>query len=66
MTNILNIVGDPAFWGLVIAYWTFSAAIGALESPDEKSGKGYRWFFKFANALAANITRAFGSKIPGA
>jgi hypothetical protein len=65
MTSILNLIGDPAFWGLVIAYWTFSAAVGALDSPTEKNGAFYHWAFKFLNTLAGNLSRAFGSKIPG-
>jgi len=65
MSEILNLIGNPYFWGVVAAYWTFAAAIGALEAPTEKSGAFYRWAFKFLNTLAANVTRAFSSKIPG-
>lgn len=54
------------FWALVVAYWLFSAAVGALEAPTEKNGPFYRWAFKFLNTLAGNISRAFSSKIPGA
>ena len=44
-------------WG-VLVYYVISAGIGALEAPDSTSGKGYRWFFKFANMVAANFSRA--------
>ena len=65
MEGLTNIIGDPYFWGLISAYWVFSAAVGALPAPEEGSSKFYRWFFSFANTLAANVTRAFSSKIPG-
>ena len=65
MNEILKLAGNPYFWGAVATYWIFAAAVGALEAPNESSGPFYRWAFKFLNTLAANITRAFSSKIPG-
>lgn len=52
------------FWSTVSVgfYHVIGAAIGSLEMPDEKSGKFYRWFFKFSNRLAANYARAGASK----
>ncbi len=46
-------------------YYVMSAAIGSLPMPDADSHKFYRWFFQFANTLAANVTRAYASKLPG-
>jgi hypothetical protein len=46
------------------AYYIFSAAIGNLEAPDATSSKGYRWFYGFSNTLAANLKRAFATKLP--
>ena len=46
------------------SFWVFSAAIGSMPAPDANSGKGYRWFYGFANTLAANVTRAFATKLP--
>ncbi|MDP9267246.1 MAG: hypothetical protein M3P27_02840 [Acidobacteriota bacterium] len=66
MNHVTNIIGDPYFWGLVFAYWTFSSAVGALVSPKPTSSDFYRWAFTFLNTLAGNISRAFASKIPGA
>ena len=65
MNEILKLMGNPYFWLLVATYWIFAAAVGALESPTDKSGPFYRWAFKFLNTIAANISRAFSSKIPG-
>ena len=65
MNEILSLIGNPHFWMLVAVYWIFSAGVGALEAPTEKSGSFYRWAFKFLNTMAANVARAFSSKIPG-
>ena len=43
---------------VLVAYWLLSAAVGSLPAPDESSSKGYRWFFAFANTVAANVSRA--------
>ena len=46
------------------AYYVASAAVGALQAPDANSSAFYRWLYVFANTLAANVTRAFGTKLP--
>ena len=48
------------------AYYLMSAAVGALPMPDATSHVFYKWFFTFSNTLAANVTRAFSAKLPGA
>jgi hypothetical protein len=45
-------------------YYMVSAAVGSLPMPDAESHKFYRWFFQFSNTLAANVTRAYASKLP--
>ena len=45
-------------------YYVLSAAIGSLPMPDGSSNTFYKWFFAFANAVAANVTRAYASKLP--
>jgi hypothetical protein len=64
-TELVKLIGNPHFWMLVGIYWVFSAAVGALEKPTDKSGSFYRWAFQFLNTLAGNLSRAFASKIPG-
>lgn len=50
---------------VVLATWyVASAAIGSLPMPDTTSSKFYRWLFQFANTLAANVSRAWASKLP--
>jgi hypothetical protein len=41
----------------LIAAYVYSAFIGALPMPDDKSGKFYHWFFVFTNTIAANLSR---------
>ena len=53
----------PALWTLG-AYYVMSAAVGAMPMPDAQSGKGYQFLFGFANAVAANVTRALASRLP--
>jgi hypothetical protein len=65
MNGFTALIGDWHFWILVISYWVGSNAISAMPMPDTTSGKAYGWFFKFANGLAANFSRAFAGKIPG-
>jgi hypothetical protein len=45
----------------LFSYHVLSAFIGALEMPDNTSGKLYRFFFNFANLIAANYSRAKAS-----
>ena len=48
-----------ALSGLTLGiYHIASAFVGSLEMPDATSSKGYRFFFAFANRLAANYSRA--------
>ena len=53
-------------WALASAttgcYHVGSAFIGALQMPDEHSSDWYKFFFAFANRLAANYSRAQASK----
>ena len=36
-----------------------------MPMPDTTASKSYAWFFKFANLLWANVSRAAAGKIPG-
>ena len=65
MSGFGQILGDWHLYSLAVAYWVFSNAISAMPMPDTSSSKAYGWFFKFANGLAANFSRAFAGKIPG-
>ena len=45
------------FWKGLVALWLFSAAVSALNPPDEDSSQGYRWLFTFSHILAANLDK---------
>jgi hypothetical protein len=47
----------------VVVGYVWSSFISALPSPTAQSGQFYVFAFKFLNVLAANISRASGSKI---
>lgn len=42
------------------SYIVFSCAVSSMPSPRENSSEFYQWFFKFANALASNISAIRG------
>lgn len=48
---------------LVLSWWVFSAATGSLPAPTAQSSPFYQWAFKFLNTLAANIARAYGTRV---
>jgi hypothetical protein len=48
----------------LLAYYIASAFVGSLPAPDVSSSMFYRFVFKFMNTLAANLTRAYSSKLP--
>jgi len=65
MTALVNwFLAHPIYMSgaSVALYHGLSAAIGALEMPDATSGKFYRWFFRFANSVAANYSRSGAAK----
>jgi hypothetical protein len=45
------------------AFYTMSAAVGALEMPVATDSKFYRWFFRFANTVSANLSRSGAAKL---
>lgn len=64
MTNLIVFMKAHPTALILGLYYVMSAAIGSLPMPDADSHKFYRWFFQFANTLAANVTRAYASKLP--
>lgn len=66
MDSIHQLVANPIFWVIIIGYYIFSSAVGALEMPGPTSGPFYRFAFKFLNGLAANLHRVAASvHVPG-
>lgn len=47
------------------AYYVVSSAVSSMSAPSASSGNFYRWFFSFANTLAANISRARSTTLEG-
>jgi len=64
MTSLITFLKLHPTTVTLAVYYVTSAAVGSLPMPDASSHKFYRWFFQFANTLAANVTRAYASKLP--
>ncbi len=50
-------IGNHQVLSTFVGYYLFSSFVGALPTPDETSGKAYRFFYSFAPMLAANLMR---------
>lgn len=67
LSQLHELLMNPVVWKVLVAYWVFSAFVGALPTPTDKSPAIYRFFFRFAHGLSGNLNRAALSfKIPGA
>jgi hypothetical protein len=77
MEGILELVGNPLVWKILITYWVFSAIVGAFPSPAEvKEVKpdigpisllAYKTVFSALHGLSGNLSRAaVAFKVPGA
>lgn len=44
---------------LIAMYWLLSNVVAALPSPDQSSGKGYKFTFTLAHSLAGSLPRMF-------
>lgn len=65
MSGFTALFGDWHLYVLLVIFYVISAAVSAMPMPDATSGKGYAYFFKFANLLWANVSRSVAGKIPG-
>lgn len=66
MSELINLIENPLVWKILIAYWVFSAAVGAMPTPESNSGMLYRFLFRFMHGLSGNLNRAaLTFKVPG-
>jgi hypothetical protein len=54
------------FWVGIGSLWAFSALVGGMPAPDEKSGKAYQWVYSSLHLLAANLNNVAPKKPAGA
>lgn len=65
-SSIAEFLANPLVWKIILGYWTFSAIVGALETPDTRSSKLYRFAFRFLHGMSGNLNRAaVALKVPG-
>lgn len=46
----------------VVAVYVLSAAVSSMPPPVDASGTWYRWFYKFSNAMLANVSAIRGKQ----
>jgi hypothetical protein len=56
--SLMDLLSNPLVWKVLIAYWVFSAAVGALPTPEVSGNKFYVFLFRFAHGISGNLTRA--------
>lgn len=67
MSGVTELLANPLFWKILLSYWVFSAAIGAMPTPKADGSTLYMFIFRFGHALSGNLNRAaVALKVPGA
>lgn len=61
---MFGLSSQDAFILGVGALWVFSAAVGALPSPNAQSSAFYQWLFKFLKVISGDLGSVFGKYIP--
>jgi hypothetical protein len=56
--SLMDLLSNPLVWKVLISYWIFSAAVGALPTPEETDNKLYVFMFRFAHGVSGNLNRA--------
>jgi len=66
LNTITDLLANPLFWKVLISYWVFSAAVGAMPTPIQGSSLFYQFLFRFLHGLSGNLNRAaVALKVPG-
>ena len=63
MKTIMTLVQAHPYVISLGGYWVTSAFIGALPAPTATSSQLYIFFFRFSNALGANVMRAWSTAV---
>jgi hypothetical protein len=64
MTGLIAFIKSHPTAFVLGLYYFASAFVGSLPMPAANSSMLYRFFFQFSNTLAANVMRAYSSKLP--
>lgn len=56
--SILDLLSNPLVWKVLITYWVFSAAVGAMPTPSTNANAFYIFLFRFAHGVSGNLNRA--------
>jgi hypothetical protein len=63
MNTVIDFIKAHQVLSTFVVTSVWSAFISALPAPQANSGMPYNFFFRFANYLAANISRANSTKV---
>jgi hypothetical protein len=65
--SLIELLNNPLLYVVLGAYWLFSAAVGAMDTPAMTDPEWKRYAFRFLHRLAGNLNRAaVAFKVPGA
>ena len=59
ITMIGNLISAHPYatLGVAVGYWLLSNVVSSLPSPDQSSGKGYKFMFTVSHSLVGSIPR---------
>jgi hypothetical protein len=56
--GLIDLLSNPLVWKVLFSYWVFSAAVGAMPTPEASGNKFYIFLFRFAHGVSGNLNRA--------
>lgn len=65
MTTAWSFLVEHQTIATLVGYYIVSAFVGSLPAPRANSTQLYLFFYKFANTLGGNLTRAFATRVEG-
>jgi hypothetical protein len=58
MNSIAEFLANPLVWKMLIGYWLFASAVGALPELKADSPAWYAFTFRFLHGFAGNLKSA--------
>ena len=58
MNSIAEFLANPLVWKMLIGYWLFASAVGALPDLTPNSSALYSFFYRFLHGFAGNLKSA--------
>jgi hypothetical protein len=58
MNSLVELLSNPLFWKLLLSYWAFCSAVGALPDLKSTSPGWYSFLYRFMHSFAGNLKSA--------